>query len=77
MGFAELIRRRPIMTNKTKIALAAALIAAFATPALAQGQAYNSYHPHVYGQRMIEGRNSAIIIDSGTDTSRESLVRAN
>jgi hypothetical protein len=65
------------MTNKTKIAVAAALIAAFATPALAQGQGYG-YHAHT--QRLIEGRNSGVIVDPGftsTDTSRESLVRAN
>jgi hypothetical protein len=72
------------MTNKTKITLAAALIAAFATPALAQEQAYNGYHArhsNAAQQRLIEGRNSAVIVDPGfssaTDSSRESLVRAN
>ena len=63
------------MTKSTKLALAAALIAAFATPALAQ-DGYRVKH-----QQTIEGRNSGVIVEggfsTGTDTSRESLVRAN
>jgi hypothetical protein len=63
------------MTNKTKIALAATLIVAFATPALAQ-DGYRVKH-----QQMFEGRNSGVIVEggfaTGTDTTRESLVRAN
>jgi hypothetical protein len=63
-----------IMTNRTKITLAAALIGAFATPAAAQGlvpyynytteaPAYHTQAPsHVTrAQRLIEGRNAAAV----------------
>jgi hypothetical protein len=63
------------MTKRTKMALAAVLIAAFATPAAAQGQvpyynytreapAYQTQAPSHYvtrSQRIIEGRNGRII----------------
>jgi hypothetical protein len=75
------------MTNRTKITLAAALIAAFATPALAQenqadyGRHYNR-HQDVYSQqapRFIEGRNSGVYgygpgAAYGTSTSRDAMV---
>jgi hypothetical protein len=66
------------MTNKTKIALAAALIAAFASPALARD---NGRHHNRYEQsRVIEGRNAAVYGDfggtySGTSTGRDALVQ--
>jgi hypothetical protein len=66
------------MTNKTKIALAAALVASLATPAVAQAQDYIGYR--VKHQRLLEGRNSAVTFDSGAltggTTGREALVRA-
>jgi hypothetical protein len=57
------------MTSKTKAVLAAVLIAAFATPALAQGQA----------GRLIEGRNAVTVHDFGTNgisTDRDSVVQS-
>jgi hypothetical protein len=54
------------MTNKTTLALAVALIAAFATPALAEGWRHNGYHGY-------QGWSSA---DTSTGTDRESLVRS-
>jgi hypothetical protein len=63
-------RRDSKETTMKKIVLAVALVAAIATPALAQQGYYN-------GKHLIEGRNSAVVTNSGTDTSRESLVRAN
>jgi hypothetical protein len=78
------------MTNRTKITLAAALIAAFATPALAQenqadyGRHYNR-HQEFYSQqapRFIEGRNAGAYgyytpgfgAGAGTSTSRDAMV---
>jgi hypothetical protein len=65
------------MTNKTKIAAAAALIVAFATPALAQDEWLVDSGRYVNGQvpsytdqrpsfatrtpRLIEGRNAAVV----------------
>ena len=59
------------MTSKTKITLAAALIAAFATPALAQDEWIVDSGRYVNGQvpsyvatqtpRLFEGRNAAVI----------------
>ena len=53
------------MTHKTMLALAAALIAAFATPALAQGHRHSHYDYQSWST-----------IDTGTSSGRESLVRA-
>jgi hypothetical protein len=71
------------MTSKTKITLAVALIAAFATPALAQS-GYKVKHETSYtaqAPRFIEGRNSAVVGAPGTSngsmTDRESMVHAN
>jgi hypothetical protein len=64
------------MTSKTKSALAAVLIAAIATPALAQGA-----EPTYYGDqgRLVEGRNAAVVHDfgsfNGTSTDRNSMVQ--
>ena len=67
------------MTSKTKIVLAAALIAAVVTPAVAQAQDYNGYR--VQHERLIEGRNSAFSADvgspTGSYTGREALIHAN
>ena len=69
------------MTNKTKIAVAAALIAAFATPALAQGT--NRHHTRyeqsyqTQDQRFIEGRNAATYGDFGAPSSgRDAMVQS-
>jgi hypothetical protein len=49
------------MTSKTKIAVAAALVAVLATPAFAQGR-----HNHeLTTQSLSEGRNSAVISSQG------------
>ena len=49
------------MTSKTKIAIAAALIAVLATPAFAEGR-----HKHEQTtQSLSEGRNSAVISTQG------------
>jgi hypothetical protein len=57
------------MTSKTKSVVAALLIAAFATPALAQGAA-----------RVFEGRNAVVVHDfgtfNGTSTDRNSIVQS-
>ena len=71
------------MTNKTKLTLVVALIAAFATPALAKDQA--NYARHQYRQGYVqapglyEGRNAGVFGEPiyGTSTDRESLVHAN
>jgi hypothetical protein len=66
------------MTSKTKIAVAAALIAAFVTPAVAQA---HDVGYRVKRERLYEGRNSAITFDSGAltggYTGREALIHAN
>jgi hypothetical protein len=66
------------MTNKTKIAIAAALIAAFVTPALAQdewivdsgryvsGQVPSYVTTQTHAQRLFEGRNAAVINHAST-----------
>jgi hypothetical protein len=75
------------MTSKTKITLAAALIAAFATPALAQGLVPYSNYPtqrlshQTQAARSIEHRNTAvggdfrssIVSPSGRDAMVQSL----
>jgi hypothetical protein len=69
------------MTSKTKSTLAAVLVAAFTTPALAQGAA-----PLYYGdqatqsERVSEGRNAAVVHDfgifNGTSSDRNSVVQS-
>ena len=65
--------------TKTKIALAAALVTAVVTPAVAQAQDYNGYR--VKHERLIEGRNAASTFDNGSPTGsytgREALIHAN
>jgi hypothetical protein len=69
------------MTNKTKIAVAAALIAAFATPALAQDGRANRHHSRyeqsyqTQDQRFIEGRNAAYGDFGSTPSGRDGLVQ--
>jgi hypothetical protein len=73
------------MTRKTKIALAAALIAAFATPALARDghSRHHSRYEQSYSQpapRFIEGRNAGVYGNfggayGGTSTGRDALVQ--
>jgi hypothetical protein len=61
------------MTSKTKTVLAALIVAAIASPALAEG--YYGYG-HVERAPVVEGRNAAVanpVVISG----REALVRAN
>ena len=71
------------MTNRTKLTLAAALIAVFATPALAKDQAYNARHQYRHGYvqapGLFEGRNAAVFgaQSYGTSTDRESMIHAN
>jgi hypothetical protein len=67
-----------VMTSETKSVLAAALIAAFASPALAQGAAPLYYdatqaqsntkpeRPAAHLRRLTEGRNAAVVLDFGT-----------
>ncbi|MBO0755062.1 MAG: hypothetical protein J2P54_04325 [Bradyrhizobiaceae bacterium] len=59
------------MTRMTKSALAAVLIAAVATPVLAQAK---------QSERVIEGRNAAVVHDlgayNGTSTDRNSVVQS-
>jgi hypothetical protein len=65
------------MTSKTKSAFAAVLIAAFTTPALAQG-VVPLYHGGQAKQSrtVIEGRNSADFgTFNGTSTDRNSVVQ--
>jgi len=78
------------MTNRTKITLAAALIAAFATPALAQDSGVvnsrqHSRHQQSYTERaprFVEGRNAAVIGYPGADygygnaTGRDAMVQS-
>ena len=64
------------MFTKTKIAMAALLISAFATPSLA-GDRYHVKHQRSYAPQslqLIEGRNAAVF--GGTSTDRESMVQA-
>jgi len=78
------IEWRFVMTNKTKLTLAVALIAAFATPALAKDQA--NYGRHQYRQGYVqapglyEGRNAGVYFgepNGGTSSDRESMIHAN
>jgi hypothetical protein len=67
------------MTNRTKITIAAALIAAFATPALAQGTHTGRHHARhelsssAPAPRFVEGRNAAVFGYVG-GTHHEPLV---
>jgi hypothetical protein len=66
------------MFTKTKIAMAALLIAAFATPSFA-GDRYHAKHQRSYAPQslqLIEGRNSAVFGAFGTSTDRETMVQA-
>lgn len=66
------------MFTKAKIAMAALLIAAFATPSFA-GDRYHVKHQRSYAPQslqLIEGRNSAVFGGFGTSTDRESMVQA-
>jgi hypothetical protein len=76
------------VTNKGKIAMAAAVIAAFATPALAQyGHADNDGYQVKHesyasaASHYVEGRNAAVTVTpgptTGTISDRESMIRAN
>jgi hypothetical protein len=64
---------------KTAIVSVAALIVAFATPALAQGPSHQgAYHP--YAAFVFEGRNAVVSVPdvSGIQyTGREALIHAN
>jgi hypothetical protein len=78
------------MTNNTKIVLAAALIAAFATPALAHdewivdsGRYLNGAAPSYAVResfaaqpRLIEGRNAAVLFTVGSQSGREALIQS-
>jgi hypothetical protein len=76
------------MTSKTKITLAAALIAAFATPALAQDEWIVDSGRYVNGQvpayvatqtqapRLFEGRNAAVINHQSTFSAPATPDRA-
>jgi len=78
------------MTNNTKIVLATALFAAFATPALANdewivdsGRYLNGGTPsytergHFAAQpRLIEGRNAAVVFTVGSQSGRDGLIQA-
>ena len=71
------------MTNKATTAIAAALIAVFASPALAQGQSYQSvYRSHpVERARVYEGSNVAIVPAPDAPAlpyfGREALIHSN
>jgi hypothetical protein len=80
------------MTSKTKSVLAAALIAAFASPALAQGAApfyydatqaqssAKSERPAAHSRRLTEGRNAAVVHDfdtyNGISSGRDGVVQS-
>jgi hypothetical protein len=74
------------MTSKTKITLAAALIATFATPALAQGLAPYSNYPtqrlshQTQAPRYVERRNTAVSGDFGgsivSPSGRDAMVQS-
>jgi hypothetical protein len=74
------------MTSKTKITFAAAIIAAFATPALAQGLAPYSNYPtqrlshQTQAPRYIERRNTAVSGDFGgsivSPSGRDAMVQS-
>jgi hypothetical protein len=68
------------MFTKTKIAMAALLIAAFATPSFARDYQAHVKHGRSYAApslSLIEGRNAAVWGSfSGSSTDRESLVQA-
>jgi len=65
------------MTNRTKIALAAALIAAFASPALAKDGQITKSHQARYESSVVEGRNAAVIgnVEGSTSSDRDALVQ--
>ena len=71
------------MLSKTKVALAAALIAVVATPALAREGHKARYvqSDAGYSQRYVEGRNAAPIygydFQGDSYTGREALIHAN
>jgi hypothetical protein len=65
------------VTTKTKITLAAALIAALATPALAQDGYQSKPSYTTQAPRFVEGRNAAMVGNPGSTTDRESMVHAN
>jgi hypothetical protein len=71
------------MTRKTKATLAALLVAAFVTPAVAQAKPYNGSHRAAYAtsqQRVIEGRNAAGFSNFGAFNSapsgRDAMVQS-
>jgi hypothetical protein len=66
------VKRNDVMTSKTKTLLAALIVAAVATPALAEGYGYG----HADRAPVVEGRNAAIV-NPVVISGRESLVHAN
>jgi hypothetical protein len=71
------------MLTKTRIALAALVITAFATPSLAQDYRADGYYTVKHERssarslRLIEGRNAAVLgTFSGTSSDRESMVQS-
>jgi hypothetical protein len=78
------------MTNNTKIVLVAALIAAFATPALAHDEwivdsgrylnggapSYGAREAFAAQPRLIEGRNAAVVFSGGSQSGREGLIQS-
>jgi hypothetical protein len=74
------------MTNNTKIALAATLIAAFATPAFAHDEWIVDSGRYLNGgapsydfsaqPRLIEGRNAAVVFTVGSQSGREALIQS-
>jgi hypothetical protein len=78
------------MTRKTKVALAAVLIAAFASPAFAHDEwmvdsgrylngdvpSYTTRAPFyaTYAPRLIEGRNAAVIDRGSSRSGRDAMV---
>ena len=67
---------------KTTIISVAALIAAFATPALAKGPSYQAaYHPRAERTFVFESRNAAVFpapdVSALQYTGREALIHAN
>ena len=69
------------MLTKTQIALAALLIAAFATPSFAQDYRSDTqntvrHERSAHSPRLIEGRNATVFGDiSGTSTGRDAMVQ--
>jgi hypothetical protein len=67
---------------KTTIVSVVALIAAFATPSLAQGPSYQgAYHPRAERPFVFERRNAAVVpapdVPALQYTGREALIHAN